>query len=126
MAAGVAAHQVAASAAPSLAPCCRAGFVWDRMGHVVTNYHVIRGASDVLVREAGPRTWRGVEMPLGKLRGAGASAGAGAGAAPAARHAPHALERRAASQPESVSGSPGAAHTSATTAPRPAPPRRSR
>lgn len=23
------------------------GFVWDRDGHVVTNYHVIRGASDL-------------------------------------------------------------------------------
>ena len=33
-------------------PCCpltHAGFVWDKRGHVVTNYHVIRGASDVLV-----------------------------------------------------------------------------
>lgn len=26
-----------------------AGFVWDKQGHIVTNYHVIRGASDVLV-----------------------------------------------------------------------------
>lgn len=23
------------------------GFVWDKDGHVVTNYHVIRGASDL-------------------------------------------------------------------------------
>lgn len=23
------------------------GFVWDKEGHVVTNYHVIRGASDL-------------------------------------------------------------------------------
>lgn len=23
------------------------GFVWDREGHIVTNYHVIRGASDL-------------------------------------------------------------------------------
>lgn len=23
------------------------GFVWDKQGHVVTNYHVIRGASDL-------------------------------------------------------------------------------
>ncbi|PRW45178.1 Protease Do-like chloroplastic [Chlorella sorokiniana] len=29
------------------------GFVWDKNGHVVTNYHVIRGASDVLVTLAG-------------------------------------------------------------------------
>lgn len=26
-----------------------AGFVYDSKGHIVTNYHVIRGASDVLV-----------------------------------------------------------------------------
>jgi len=27
------------------------GFVWDKDGHIVTNYHVIRGASDLrLVR----------------------------------------------------------------------------
>lgn len=29
--------------------CVCAGFVWDTKGHIVTNYHVIRGASDVLV-----------------------------------------------------------------------------
>lgn len=23
------------------------GFIWDKKGHVVTNYHVIRGASDL-------------------------------------------------------------------------------
>jgi S1-C subfamily serine protease len=23
------------------------GFIWDKDGHVVTNYHVIRGASDL-------------------------------------------------------------------------------
>lgn len=23
------------------------GFVWDKEGHIVTNYHVIRGASDL-------------------------------------------------------------------------------
>ena len=23
------------------------GFVWDKQGHIVTNYHVIRGASDL-------------------------------------------------------------------------------
>jgi S1-C subfamily serine protease len=23
------------------------GFIWDKQGHVVTNYHVIRGASDL-------------------------------------------------------------------------------
>lgn len=23
------------------------GFVWDKDGHIVTNYHVIRGASDL-------------------------------------------------------------------------------
>ena len=25
------------------------GFVWDTKGHVVTNFHVIRGASDIKV-----------------------------------------------------------------------------
>ena len=30
------------------------GFVWDKSGHIVTNFHVIRGASDLrLVRTAG-------------------------------------------------------------------------
>jgi S1-C subfamily serine protease len=30
------------------------GFVWDKSGHIVTNFHVIRGASDLrLVRRAG-------------------------------------------------------------------------
>lgn len=29
--------------------CLPAGFVWDKDGHIVTNYHVIRGASEVLV-----------------------------------------------------------------------------
>lgn len=23
------------------------GFIWDKQGHIVTNYHVIRGASDL-------------------------------------------------------------------------------
>ena len=26
------------------------GFVWDTKGHIVTNYHVIKGASDLQVR----------------------------------------------------------------------------
>lgn len=25
------------------------GFIWDKKGHVVTNFHVIRGASDIKV-----------------------------------------------------------------------------
>lgn len=29
------------------------GFVWDQQGHIVTNYHVIRGASDVRVTLSG-------------------------------------------------------------------------
>jgi len=30
------------------------GFVWDKSGHIVTNFHVIRGASDLrLVHRAG-------------------------------------------------------------------------
>ena len=39
-----------------------AGFIWDSDGHVVTNYHVIRGAENVLVRE-----W--VEQPQVVQRG---------------------------------------------------------
>lgn len=26
------------------------GFVWDTVGHIVTNFHVIKGASDLQVR----------------------------------------------------------------------------
>ncbi|KAG9141201.1 hypothetical protein Leryth_001689 [Lithospermum erythrorhizon] len=33
------------------------GFVWDRDGHIVTNYHVIRGASDVKVTIADQTTY---------------------------------------------------------------------
>lgn len=33
------------------------GFVWDRAGHIVTNFHVIRGASSVRVRLADHSTW---------------------------------------------------------------------
>ncbi|KAG5527261.1 hypothetical protein RHGRI_028227 [Rhododendron griersonianum] len=33
------------------------GFVWDKEGHVVTNYHVIRGASDVKVTLADQTTY---------------------------------------------------------------------
>ncbi|KAF9666399.1 hypothetical protein SADUNF_Sadunf16G0225400 [Salix dunnii] len=33
------------------------GFVWDREGHVVTNYHVIRGASDLKVTLADQSTY---------------------------------------------------------------------
>ncbi len=25
------------------------GFIWDRKGHIVTNFHVIRGAADIKV-----------------------------------------------------------------------------
>lgn len=59
-----AAWQLAAPSAPVLMVACsrvglpcysplQAGFVWDAQGHIVTNYHVIRGASDVLVRGTG-------------------------------------------------------------------------
>jgi S1-C subfamily serine protease len=34
---------------PRCSAAAAAGFVWDKQGHIVTNYHVIRGASDVLV-----------------------------------------------------------------------------
>ncbi|KAK7844218.1 protease Do-like 1, chloroplastic [Quercus suber] len=33
------------------------GFVWDKQGHVVTNYHVIRGASDLRVTLADQTTY---------------------------------------------------------------------
>ncbi|XP_052197136.1 protease Do-like 1, chloroplastic [Diospyros lotus] len=33
------------------------GFVWDKQGHVVTNYHVIRGASDLKVTLADQSTY---------------------------------------------------------------------
>ncbi len=33
------------------------GFVWDRRGHIVTNFHVIRGANAVKVRLADQSTW---------------------------------------------------------------------
>lgn len=33
------------------------GFVWDKQGHVVTNYHVIRGASDLKVTLADQNTY---------------------------------------------------------------------
>ncbi len=36
------------------------GFIWDGVGHVVTNYHVIRGATKAIVRLADGRAWRAV------------------------------------------------------------------
>ncbi|KAI9078098.1 hypothetical protein K1719_040023 [Acacia pycnantha] len=33
------------------------GFVWDKKGHIVTNYHVIRGASDIRVTLADQTTY---------------------------------------------------------------------
>jgi hypothetical protein len=44
------------------------GFVWDKCGHVVTNYHVVRGASDVLVRPR-LRPLRGPLLPIAALPG---------------------------------------------------------
>ncbi|PSS35221.1 Protease Do-like [Actinidia chinensis var. chinensis] len=41
------------------------GFVWDKYGHIVTNYHVIRGASDLKVTLADQTT---VDAPKDKLR----------------------------------------------------------
>lgn len=42
------------------------GMVWDAQGHIVTNYHVIRGASEVLVTMTGgedyPATVVGVDQ----------------------------------------------------------------
>lgn len=35
------------------------GFVWDDAGHIVTNYHVIRNAQEVMVRLADQSSWEG-------------------------------------------------------------------
>lgn len=53
-----------------------AGFVWDKKGRVVTNYHVIRGASDVLVSvlAIGEGCRRDLDSRLGLGFKAGASA----------------------------------------------------
>jgi S1-C subfamily serine protease len=29
------------------------GFIWDRLGHVITNYHLIKGAAEVKVSGGG-------------------------------------------------------------------------
>ncbi|GAB4817140.1 hypothetical protein N2152v2_004186 [Parachlorella kessleri] len=34
------------------------GFVWDRQGHIVTNYHVVKGASELMVTIAGGEEYR--------------------------------------------------------------------
>src|SRR4051794_39232663 len=34
------------------------GFVWDDKGHIVTNFHVVKGAGDVRVTLADHSTWR--------------------------------------------------------------------
>jgi S1-C subfamily serine protease len=34
------------------------GFIWDEQGRVVTNYHVIRGAQEAVVRLADQRSFR--------------------------------------------------------------------
>jgi len=34
------------------------GFIWDNNGHVVTNYHVIKGASEIHVRLDDQRTFK--------------------------------------------------------------------
>ncbi len=36
------------------------GFVWDKHGHVVTNYHVIKGASEIHIRLNDQRSFRAV------------------------------------------------------------------
>jgi S1-C subfamily serine protease len=36
------------------------GFIWDKEGHIVTNYHVIEGASRVEVTLADHSTWKGI------------------------------------------------------------------
>ena len=59
------------------------GFIWDEQGHIVTNYHVIRGAQEVLVRLSDRSSWKAklvgvepskdiavlaIEAPAGDLR----------------------------------------------------------
>ena len=59
------------------------GFIWDEQGHIVTNYHVIRGAQEVLVRLSDRSSWKAklvgvepskdiavlaIEAPSGELR----------------------------------------------------------
>src|SRR5215203_2206147 len=46
------------------------GFIWDRQGHVVTNYHVIASANAAQVTLADPSNWHARlvgEAPAGKL-----------------------------------------------------------
>jgi hypothetical protein len=47
----------AAAAATSHLQGQGSGFVWDTNGHIVTNYHVIRGASEVQVSLIDQSTW---------------------------------------------------------------------
>jgi S1-C subfamily serine protease len=59
------------------------GFIWDKDGHVVTNYHVARGASELQVRLSDGTSWKAdtvgvepdkdvavlkIDAPAGKLR----------------------------------------------------------
>jgi len=59
------------------------GFIWDEQGHIVTNFHVIRGAEEVLVRLSDRSSWKArlvgvepsndiavlaIEAPAGDLR----------------------------------------------------------
>ena len=44
----------------SIAKGTGSGFVWDRLGHIVTNYHVIEGASEARVRLADGRDYPAV------------------------------------------------------------------
>ena len=36
------------------------GFIWDRHGHIITNYHVLQGASEIRIRFSDQRTFNAV------------------------------------------------------------------
>ena len=40
------------------------GFVWDKQGHIVTNFHVVRGSTGVQVTLADQSTWEAVPVGL--------------------------------------------------------------
>ena len=41
------------------------GFFWDDKGHIVTNYHVIRGAADIKVALIDQSVWSAKVSPFG-------------------------------------------------------------
>ena len=62
------------------------GFVWDKSGHIVTNFHVIRGESDLRASRAG-RSAAGAATARAGARGEVRRAGRSTARAAAARTA---------------------------------------